>query len=140
MTQRIKNLLLSVAAVLFTAVPLLAPASASAVVNGQVTGGVCSGAQTLNISDNTTVVCGADDTTTTFNSILTKIINIFSVIVGVIAVVMIIVGGLKYITSGGDSTKVGGAKNTILYALIGLVIVALAQVIVKFVLNKATSV
>ena len=46
----------------------------------------------------------------------------------------VIIGGLKYITSGGDSGNVTGAKNTILYAVIGLIIVVLAQVIVRFVL------
>jgi hypothetical protein len=51
---------------------------------------------------------------------------------------MIIWGGLRYITSGGDSAKITSAKNTIIYALIGLVVVALAQFIVKFVLAKVT--
>lgn len=72
------------------------------------------------------------------DSIVEEIINILTIIVGVIAVIMIIIGGLRYITSGGDSNKVSSAKNTILYAIIGLVIVALAQVIVRFVLNKTT--
>ena len=49
---------------------------------------------------------------------------------------MIMVGGLKYMTSQGDSANVASAKNTILYAVIGLVVVALAQVIVKFVLDR----
>jgi hypothetical protein len=52
---------------------------------------------------------------------------------------MIILGGFKYITSGGDTGNVTGAKNTILYAIVGLVIVALAQIIVRFVLDKTTS-
>ena len=73
------------------------------------------------------------------NSIVKTVINIFSLIVGIVAVIMIIWGGLKYITSGGDSGKVTGAKNTILYALIGLVIVAIAQLIVRFVVAKAGS-
>jgi len=64
------------------------------------------------------------------------VINILSLIVGVVAVIMIIIGGFKYIISGGDSNSISSAKNTILYAIIGLVIVALAQVIVKFVLQK----
>jgi hypothetical protein len=59
-------------------------------------------------------------------------------VVGVIAVIMIIIGGLKYVTSGGDSSAVGSAKNTIIYALVGLVVVALAQALVKFVLAKTT--
>lgn len=73
-------------------------------------------------------------------AIATQILTYFSWIVGLIAVIMLIVGGLKYITSGGDSNKVSSAKNTIIYALIGLVIVALAQVIVHFVLQKTSEV
>src|SRR5262245_39277951 len=68
--------------------------------------------------------------------IVTTIVNIFSVIVGIVAVIMIIWGGFKYITSGGDSGNITSAKNTIIYAIIGLVIVALAQFIVQFVLDK----
>jgi hypothetical protein len=57
-------------------------------------------------------------------------------LVGVVAVIMFIVGGFRYITSAGDSSKVSSAKNTLVYAIIGLVVVALAQAIVLFVLNK----
>ena len=52
---------------------------------------------------------------------------------------MIMVGGFKYITSGGDSGNITGAKNTILYAVVGLVVVALAQIIVRFVLARTTT-
>jgi cytochrome bd-type quinol oxidase subunit 2 len=75
----------------------------------------------------------------TVNNIIAQVINIFSLVVGVVSVIMIIIGGLKYITSGGDSGNVSGAKNTILYAIVGLVIVALAQVVVHFVLSKVTN-
>jgi len=74
--------------------------------------------------------------TTTINDTITQAINILSVLVGVTAVVMIIIGGFKYITSSGDSGNTASAKNTILFALIGLVIVGLAQVIVQFVINR----
>jgi Type IV secretion system pilin len=73
------------------------------------------------------------------NQLITDAVNIFSAIVGVISVIMIIFGGFKYITSGGDSNNVSAAKNTIIYAVIGLVVVAMAQFIVQFVLNKVTS-
>lgn len=66
-------------------------------------------------------------------------VNLISLFVGVIAVIMIIVSGLKYITSGGEADKVKGAKNTIVYAIIGLVIVAFAQLIVRVVINEATT-
>ena len=69
-------------------------------------------------------------------NIIPVVINILSVIVGVIAVIMVIVGGLKYITSTGEPSNVTSAKNTILYAVIGLVVVALAQIIVRFVLGE----
>lgn len=79
---------------------------------------------------------GSGNPKSTLNKLITDIINIFSTIVGIVAVIMIIVGGFKYVTSGGDSGKVGSAKNTIIYAIVGLIIVALAQSIVRFVLSK----
>lgn len=75
--------------------------------------------------------------TNSLASIAKTAVNLLSLIVGVIAVIMIIYGGLRYITSGGDSGSVGNAKNTLIYAIIGLIIVALAQLIVHFVLNAA---
>lgn len=79
-----------------------------------------------------------DNTEKKLNDTIKLIVNFLSFIVGVVAVIMIIIAGLKYITSGGDSNNVASAKNTILYAIVGLVIVALAQVIVRFVLQKAS--
>ena len=70
------------------------------------------------------------------DGIVGTIIDIFSWVVGVVSVIMVIFGGFRYITSGGDSGKITSAKNTIVYALVGLVIVALAQVIVLFVYGK----
>jgi hypothetical protein len=68
--------------------------------------------------------------------IVETVITLFSWIVGVTSVIMIMIGGFRYITSQGDSGNVSAAKNTILYAVIGLVVVALAQVIVNFVIGK----
>lgn len=81
----------------------------------------------------------ASDGGTKIQDIVTLIVNIFSIIVGIVAVIMIIYGGFKYITSGGDSSNVSSAKNTIIYAIIGLVVVALAQFIVQFVLEKVVT-
>src|SRR4051794_31871760 len=64
--------------------------------------------------------------------IASNIVNLFSVVVGAVAVIMIIYGGFRYITSGGSSERVGAAKNTLIYAIIGLIIVVLAQFIVHF--------
>lgn len=78
----------------------------------------------------------AGQQTTSVDDAVKAAIDILSVVVGVIAVIMIIIGGLKYVTSNGDSNQISSAKNTIIYALIGLVVVAIAQAIVRFVLNK----
>lgn len=94
-------------------------------------GDACEGA-TLGVSSDCTN--GAAGTLT---SKIKAIINLFSIIIGIVAVIMIIVAGFRYITSGGDSGNVTNAKNTLLYAVVGLVVAALAQVIVKFVLAKA---
>ena len=69
------------------------------------------------------------------NGVFTQISNTILYIVGVISVVMLVWGGLRYILSGGDSKKITDAKNTILYAIIGLIISVLAFAIVNFVLN-----
>lgn len=72
------------------------------------------------------------------DKIIRAVVAFFSIIVGVAAVIMIMVGGFKYITSGGDSGKISSAKTTIIYALVGLVIVAMAQVIVRFTIRTTT--
>lgn len=76
------------------------------------------------------------DSGTSVNRVIAAVVNILSLIVGIIAVIMIIVGGFRYVTSGGDSSSTTTAKNTIIYAIVGLVIVAFAQAIVQFVLKK----
>ncbi|HEY5442182.1 MAG TPA: pilin [Candidatus Saccharimonadales bacterium] len=73
------------------------------------------------------------------NSVLSVIVNILSMLVGAAAVIVIIISGFKYITSGGDSSKVGNAKNTLIYALVGVAIAALAQVLVHFVLHTSNN-
>jgi len=120
------------------AVPILVPASVSASsanIQGNLSCGVSLNASGSNTDCSTSTSTGAGKV----QGIVTDMINIFSVVVGIISVIMIIYGGFKYITSGGDSGNVTGAKNTIIYAVIGLVVVALAQFIVQFVLNKVTT-
>lgn len=86
----------------------------------------------------TGVSCGDSDTAkTSFGTIIKNIINILSIVVGAVAVIMIIIGGFRYVISGGDSNGITGAKNTIMYAIVGLVIVLFAQIIVRFVLTNS---
>jgi glucose uptake protein GlcU len=68
------------------------------------------------------------------HGVFKNITNTVLYIVGILAVIMLIIGGIKYVTSGGDSKKVTDAKNTILYAIIGLIICFLAFAIVNFVI------
>jgi hypothetical protein len=120
----------------FVAVPIAIPAAAFAAadINNCLSQG-------SGLSITSGAACQPTNTAggvTKINGLITDIINIFSAVVGVISVIMIIVGGFQYITSGGDSGKVGTAKTTIIYAIVGLIVVAFAQFLVQFVLNKVT--
>lgn len=136
MIQRIKRAITALAVSTMLIVPVAVPAMASA--QDSIKENLCAG---VNLQTTANQSCGASDTETTgrIGSILKTIIDIFSLIVGFISVIMIIVGGLKYITSNGDSGNISSAKNTIIYALVGLAIVALSQVLVKFVLTKVSA-
>ena len=68
-----------------------------------------------------------------------QVTNVILYIAGVVAVIMLIIGGIKYVVSGGDSKKVTDAKNTVLYAIIGLIICFLAFAIVNFVISSLPS-
>ena len=143
MIQKLKNKLLILASVFLFAMPMAAPALAatncdSGVSGGSdcIQGGLCNGAQGLSVTPGTTN-CTEQDSG--LQGTVKTVINVLSVVVGIVAVIMIIIGGFRYVTSGGKQESVTGAKNTILYAVIGLVIVALAQVIVRFVLTRTTN-
>ena len=105
----------------------------------QINNGLCSGAQFQFTDSPGACTSNGTDATETISNIIHTIVNLLSVMVGLAAVLMIIVGGFRYITSGGNDASVTSAKNTILYAIIGLVVVALSQLIVRFTLNKLTT-
>ena len=130
MKKLILGLAISLASLFCLSVPALAQAD--------IDSGLCTGAN-LQFTDNPSGSCNDGGATNKINDLVHTIINLLSAIVGIVAVVMIIVGGLRYITSGGNDTSVTSAKNTILYAIIGLVIVAMAQLLVRFTLNKITN-
>ena len=85
--------------------------------------------------DPTAEVCKTNENSTA-GGLATNIINILLFIVGAVSVIMIIVGGIMYATSAGDSGQVTKAKNTLMYAVIGLVISFLAFAVVQFVLKS----
>lgn len=127
----IKRIILSLAVALGLVVGLQAPLASAALFSNS-TNEACNGVAAGGTGS------GCDAGTAGLNNLLTTSINLFSAVVGIAAVIMVIVGGFKYITSGGDSGKATSARSTILFAIIGLVIVALAQFLVKFVLSNVT--
>ena len=135
--NRIKLLLTVMYALALTIVPgaMLLSASTASAANSDIQKSLCSGANLQAPSSTSTAECQTD-TGTGVNDIVHTVITVFSWVVGVVSVIMIIVGGFKYVTSGGESSGVTGAKNTILYAIVGLIIVAVSQVVVKFVLSN----
>ncbi len=68
-------------------------------------------------------------------AIVPRVINLMLFIVGVLAVIMLIWGGIRYVISGGDATKVKDAKNTILYAIVGLIVAILGYAVVNWVIS-----
>lgn len=139
MLQKLKLLLVSLASVFMLGAPLAVAGTAMAYSQTDINNCLAQGS---NFSfDQSTGSCSKTDVgdSTSLNDLITKIVNILSVVVGIVAVIMIIIGGFRYITSGGKQESVTSAKNTILYAVIGLVIVALAQIIVHFVLKNTTN-
>lgn len=69
------------------------------------------------------------------SSVIRIIVNVLLFIVGIVSVVMIIIGGIRYTTSGGNATAVTAAKNTILYSIVGLVVAFIAFAVVNWVIN-----
>ncbi len=144
MKNQVKSMLLAlclafsiatVATVTVTAQTAEQPRSSSIADN------ICKGvlsADSEAVSQNTTIANCQETGDDSFSFIVRRIINIFTIVVGAVSVIMIIIGGFRYIISGGDSSGVSGAKNTILYAIVGLVIVLFAQVIIRFVLTNAS--
>ena len=108
------------------------------VVGAQSTGAGCDTGPTGGVAAG--IDCSKNDNvpTTLFGngSIFTTVVNILLFIIGAISVIMLIWGGIRYTTSGGSSSAVTSAKNTIMYAIIGLVVAFLAFAIVNWVLGE----
>ncbi len=93
------------------------------------------------IQDGASCAQGDKTPTTLFgdSGIFKTIVNILLFLIGAIAVIMLIYGGIRYVISGGDQNHVTAAKNTIMYAIVGIVVAVLAFAIVNFVLNGLIS-
>lgn len=92
----------------------------------------------LSMSEGATAAKGVDMPADLFGQTGTfrTISNVLLFLIGAISVIMLIIGGIRYVVSGGDSTAVQGAKNTILYAIVGVVVAILAYAAVNFVITS----
>lgn len=69
------------------------------------------------------------------NGIIIKITNIVALVAGIAAVIFVIIGGIKYILSSGDPANIKSAKATIIFAIIGIIVIVVAQSLIGFVIN-----
>lgn len=81
---------------------------------------------------------GGNEANLSLSQGIKNIINVLLYIIGSVAVIMIVIGGLRYVLSGGDSSSTKGAKDTILYSVVGLVVAIFAYAIVNFVISAFT--
>ena len=142
MIQKLKSLILAIALPVAMAVPVVAPLSvhaAAASCGNNQANQILDGAGTASGNDGLSCDNGGNIATTGVGTLAKKVVDWLSWAIGIISIIMIIFAGFKYITSGGESSNVSGAKNTLIYAIVGLVLVVLAQVIVKVVLSGAGS-
>lgn len=81
---------------------------------------------------------GEDQSPELFGSsgVFSTITNVLLFIIGAISVIMLIIGGIRYTVSGGDAAAVTAAKNTILYAIVGIIVALLAYAVVNFVVGS----
>lgn len=126
--KRLKLILASVAVMLCMFAPALPAHAAEDVLGeackakGAASSAACSGKSTTN------PLVGA-------NGVLVKVARIMSFLAGVCSIILILVSGLMYIMSNGDSSRINSARTTLVYAVVGLIIVGVAQGIVILVLN-----
>ena len=142
--KKIVTMVASVVAVMAMAFTPLLPAHAAQVNNcddSSITGtnlaacGAClgeSGAQWDTAANKCVRPNGKGD----INSIIQTVINVMLFIVGILCVIMIIFGGVRYVTSTGEKTKVDNAKNTIVYAVVGLVVAIIAFALVQWIFTS----
>jgi len=114
----------SVAAVAVSAAPVMAVCTNA----DPTTGSAADGAQCAQANQTPSTLFGN-------GGIFATIANVLIFLVGAIAVIYLIIGGLRYVTSGGDAKAVSAAKDTILYAVIGIVVAVISFALVSFVIN-----
>lgn len=111
------------------------------VLSGSTVMAVAGGGSALAACDSTSISGGSDcakgnDQKSDLVENIRVITNTMLFAIGVVAVIMLVIGGFRYVFSGGNSTNTTAAKDTILYAVVGIVVALLAYAIVNFVLGQ----
>ena len=94
------------------------------------------GAINSEITSGMNATSAGTSTPTDANVVIKNVTNIMFFIIGAVSVIMLIYGGIRYTTSGGNANSVTAAKNTVIYSIVGLVISILAYAIVNFVVTN----
>ena len=94
------------------------------------------GAINSEITSGMNATSAGTSTPTDANVVIKNVTNIMFFIIGAVSVIMLIYGGIRYTTSGGNTNSVTAAKNTVIYSIVGLVISILACAIVNFVVTN----
>lgn len=123
MFKKITSSLLITAALVLGVTAMLAPTASAVDTKTQVTKGIDAAG-------------GSSTSSTDLTTLIQNIVNVLLFIAGAIAVIMIIIGGIRYVTSNGAQDQVKAAKDTILYSVIGLIVALLAFAIVNFVVTS----
>ena len=108
------------------------PASATPFVFADAKAEICKGIGA------TSGASGCNDKAATegVNRVVSFAVNMLSIVAGIAAVIMIIIAGLKYITSKGEASNISSAKTSLLYEIVGIVIVVISQFLVQYVISK----
>jgi len=126
--------LLSMGAVSADSVRSLEPSNVDLFATNSFQSDACNGLSAIS----NTGGCGS--TSNTLGDIIKTVVGILSIVVGALSVIMIIVAGIRFTTSSGDSNGVAGARKTLIYALVGLAVAILAQLLIHFAFNTASTI
>ncbi len=116
----------------FAAVLMLTAAAPHKAAAVDFFGGLCSGA------GRGTAACSGNgqDNISGTNGVILKAAGLLSIIAGIAAVITIMIAGIMFMTAAGDAGKISSAKKTIVYAVVGLVVIVLARTIITFVIGN----
>ena len=127
--QTISRAVVLVAAMCILALPI---ATAAVPINGEA----CDGVQSAVCSDSEFAERNDVNPLVGKDGIITKVVTFLGFVVGVISVIILIVAGIRFAINGSNASEVTKARNTVIYAVVGIVVALVAQGVVQFILVK----